>query len=89
LEQGIGERLADILEDSSWESLVNKTFDQKIKDLEDMRRGSPSETRARLYKQLGDLQGKMTRVEDLYFDEAISREVRQQAVRDRYSGSHH
>jgi site-specific DNA recombinase len=74
LEQEIGERLADMLEDSSWESLVNKTFDQKIKDLEDMRRGSPSETRARLYKQLGDLQGKMTRVEDLYFNEAISRE---------------
>jgi hypothetical protein len=66
--------LADMLEDSSWESLVNKTFDQKIKDLEDMRRGSPSETRARLYKQLGDLQDKMSRVEDLYFDEAISRE---------------
>ena len=46
----------------------------EIKDLEDMRRGSPSETRARLYKQLEDLQRKITRVEDLYFDEAISRE---------------
>jgi hypothetical protein len=65
----------------------------KIKDLEDMRRGSPSETRARLYKQLGDLQDKMTRVEDLYFDEAISRErfdsKKSEIVRDRYSGSHH
>ena len=39
-----------------------------------MRRGSPGETRERLYKQVENLQGKLTRVEELYFDEVIDRE---------------
>jgi hypothetical protein len=74
LEQKVGERLADTIEDSTWESLVNRTLDQKVRDLEDMRRGSPGETRERLYKQVETLQGKLTRVEELYFDEVIDRE---------------
>ena len=40
LEQKVGERLADTIEDSTWESLVNRTLDQKVRDLEDMRRGA-------------------------------------------------
>ncbi len=68
------ERLADTIEDSTWESLVNRTLDQKVRDLEDMRRGSPGETREKLYKQVETLQGKLTRVEELYFDEVIDRE---------------
>ena len=32
--------------------------------------------RERLYKQVETLQGKLTRVEELYFDEVIDREVR-------------
>ncbi|HEX5914936.1 MAG TPA: hypothetical protein VFY54_17595, partial [Rubrobacter sp.] len=30
LEQKVGERLADTIEDSTWESLVNRTLDQKV-----------------------------------------------------------
>ena len=74
LEQKVGERLADTIEDSAWESLVNRTLDQKVRDLEDMRRGSPGETRERLCRQVETLQGKLTRVEELYFDEVIDRE---------------
>ena len=38
--------------------------------------GGPGEMRERLYKQVETLQGKLTRVEELYFDEVIDREVR-------------
>jgi hypothetical protein len=36
LGEQVGEALADALEASSWQALINRTFDQKIKDLEDM-----------------------------------------------------
>lgn len=74
LEQKVGERLADILEDSTWQALVNRTFEQKIRDLEDMKRGSAGETGERLHKQMETFQERRFRVEELYFDGAVDRE---------------
>ena len=74
LEQRVGEILADTLRWQTWVDFVNSSLDQKIRDLKDMRRGSPEEKRERLHEQREVLEDQRFRVEEAYFDMKISKE---------------
>jgi D-alanyl-D-alanine carboxypeptidase len=69
--------VASYTEDEQWakEWLSDPTRVWKPEDLARIGiKGSPGETRERLYKQVETLQGKLTRVEEHYFDDVIDRE---------------
>ena len=73
LECRVGQELADTLRPDIWIEFVNKTCDRQVEDLRKMHR-SPSESRQRLLKRIGELRAKMGRTRELYTDGDFSKE---------------
>jgi DNA invertase Pin-like site-specific DNA recombinase len=77
LEHTVRDVLVETFRPDVWSDFVNQTCDRHVDELRNLHR-SPTQSRERLHKRIGELQAKMDRTRELYTDGDYSKEEYEQ-----------
>ncbi len=78
LEERVRNALVGTFNEETWEGFVNETTERQIADLRRLHRSDPQETRRALGAKIEAIQGKLSKLVDLYTSDDISREIYQE-----------
>jgi hypothetical protein len=73
LEKTVMDAIVNAFHPDTWEGFVNDLCDIKLADLHNLYRGNPVKVKERLAGRIEDLKAKISRAQDLYIDNKLSR----------------